>query len=69
VHNSTDVASADVVRSDDPTQSAAAAVKKRPSWAQTEGTPLPLGVTWIEQDRAFNFAVHSEHAESVTLLL
>jgi hypothetical protein len=69
VNNSIDVASADVVRSDDPTQPAAAAVKKRPSWAQTEGTPLPLGVTWIEQERAFNFAVHSEHAESVTLLL
>jgi glycogen operon protein len=30
---------------------------------------LPLGVTWIEQERAFNFAIHSEHAESVTLLL
>ena len=69
MHNSTDVASADVVRSDDPTQPAAAPVTKRPSWAQTEGTPLPLGVTWIEQERAFNFAVHSEHAESVTLLL
>jgi isoamylase len=69
VNNSTDVASADVVRSDDPTQSAAAAVTKRPSWAQTEGAPLPLGVTWIEQERAFNFALHSEHADSVTLLL
>ena len=30
---------------------------------------MPLGVTWIEEQRAFNFAVHSEHAESVTLLL
>ena len=69
MHNSTDVASADVVRSDDPTQPVAAAVTKRPSWAQIEGTPLPLGVTWIEQERAFNFAVHAEHAESVTLLL
>jgi isoamylase len=38
-------------------------------WEQAEGTPLPLGVTWIEEERAFNFAVHSEHAESVTLLL
>ena len=42
---------------------------KRPSWAQTEGTPLPLGVTWIEDEQAFNFAVHAEHAESVTLFL
>jgi len=30
---------------------------------------LPLGVTWIEKEQAFNFAVHAEHAESVTLLL
>src|SRR6202166_3510880 len=42
---------------------------KRATWEQAEGTPLPLGVTWIEPERAFNFAVHSEHAESVTLLL
>jgi len=46
-----------------------AAGTKRPTWAQAEGSPLPLGVTWIEEDQAFNFAVHSEHAESVTLLL
>jgi len=38
-------------------------------WEQAEGSPLPLGVTWIEEEQAFNFAVHSEHAESVTLLL
>lgn len=43
--------------------------QKRPTWAQTEGTPLPLGATWIEEEQAFNFAVHAEHAESVTLLL
>ena len=42
---------------------------KRPTWAQAEGSPLPLGVTWIKEDRAFNFAVHAEFAESVTLLL
>jgi len=45
------------------------ALTKRPTWEQVEGSPLPLGVTWIEQEQAFNFAVHSEHAESVTLLL
>jgi isoamylase len=39
------------------------------TWARTEGSPLPLGVTWIERDRAFNFAVHAEQAESVSLLL
>src|ERR1700688_5158621 len=42
---------------------------KRPLWEQAEGNPLPLGVKWIEEEQAFNFAVHSEHAESVTLLL
>ena len=42
---------------------------RRPTWEQAEGTPLPLGATWIEAEQAFNFAVHAEHAESVTLLL
>ena len=42
---------------------------KRRRWAEIEGSPLPLGVTWIEEEHAFNFALHSEHAESVTLLL
>ena len=42
---------------------------KRPQWEQTEGTPLPLGATWIEEERAFNFSVYAEHAENVTLLL
>jgi isoamylase len=42
---------------------------KRPRWEQTEGSPLPLGVTWIKEEQAFNFAVHAEHAESVTLML
>lgn len=42
---------------------------KRPTWDQAEGSPLPLGVEWIEKEQAFNFAVHSEHAESVSLLL
>ena len=38
-------------------------------WAQVEGSPLPLGATWIEDEQAFNFAVYTEHAESVTLFL
>ena len=42
---------------------------RRQTWEQAEGTPLPLGATWIEAEQAFNFAVHAEHAESVTLLL
>jgi len=43
--------------------------EKRNTWEQSEGSPLPLGVTWIEEEQAFNFSIHSEHAESVTLLL
>lgn len=42
---------------------------QRPTWEQVEGSPLPLGACWIEAEQAFNFAVHAEHAESVTLLL
>jgi isoamylase len=42
---------------------------KTATWEQVEGSPLPLGCTWVDEERAFNFAVCSEHAESVTLLL
>src|SRR5215470_7384254 len=48
---------------------ATASCCKRPTWAQIEGTPLPLGATWIEDEQAFNFAVYAEHAESLSLLL
>lgn len=41
----------------------------RLSWAHKEGLPLPLGVTWIEEEQAFNFAICAEPAESVTLFL
>ena len=40
-----------------------------PRWAADEGLPFPLGVTWIEKERAFNFALYSKHAETVELLL
>ena len=40
----------------------AAAKRKRLTWEQVEGSPLPLGATWIENEQAFNFAVHAEHA-------
>ena len=46
-----------------------AASQRRRTWAHTEGLPLPLGVTWTEEDQAFNFAVCAEHAESVKLFL
>jgi glycogen operon protein len=39
------------------------------SWASLEGLPFPLGATWVPQEEAWNFAVYSEHAEQVTLLL
>src|SRR5262245_29546362 len=51
------------------TEATTAKHAKRSTWEQVEGSPLPLGVTWIEDEEAFNFAVHAEHAESVTLLL
>jgi glycogen operon protein len=49
--------------------SATAPLAKLPTWEQSEGSPLPLGANWMEEEEAFNFAVHSEHADSVTLLL
>jgi isoamylase len=60
---------ADVDRPSEVAHPVPTALTKRPTWAQAEGSPLPLGVTWIEEEQAFNFAVHAEHAESVTLLL
>ncbi|MGH9335635.1 MAG: glycogen debranching protein, partial [Vicinamibacteria bacterium] len=38
-------------------------------WAAVEGSPFPDGVSWVEEEQAYNFALYSEHAESVTLLL
>jgi isoamylase len=42
---------------------------KTATWERVEGSPLPLGATWIEEEQAFNFAICGERAESVTLLL
>jgi len=41
---------------------------KSRNWAVTEGLPLPLGATWLQREQAFNFAIYTEHAESLTLL-
>jgi glycogen operon protein len=38
-------------------------------WTKFEGFPFPLGVSWIEQEEAYNFALYSKHARGVTLLL
>jgi glycogen operon protein len=37
-------------------------------WARREGLPYPLGVSWVAEDRAYNFALYSKHATSVRLL-
>jgi glycogen operon protein len=39
------------------------------SSASAEGTILPLGAAWIAEERAFNFSLYAQHAESVVLLL
>src|ERR1019366_6018377 len=38
-------------------------------WDRQEGTPGPMGVTWVESLRAWNFALYSRRATGVTLLL
>jgi glycogen operon protein len=38
-------------------------------WTAEEGAPAPLGVTWLEDEQALNFALYSKHATEVTLLL
>jgi isoamylase len=40
----------------------------RVPWARIEGLPSPLGATWYADARAWNFALYSKHATSVTLL-
>jgi isoamylase len=41
----------------------------RRGWAAREGLPYPLGVTFVEDEQAYNFALYSKHAAGVTLLL
>lgn len=38
------------------------------SWYSREGSPNPLGVVWLKEERAFNFALYSNHATGVSLL-
>ena len=40
-----------------------------PPWEELEGTPIPLGVTWVGSQKAWNAAIYSRHATSVVLLL
>ena len=46
-----------------------AAAEGRRGWAEDEGVPRPLGVTYLAEAHAYNFALYSKHAERVTLLL
>jgi len=41
----------------------------RPTWASRDGSPSPLGATWIPSERAYNFALYSKYADKVTLFL
>ena len=38
-------------------------------YVRDEGSPWPLGATWVESQGGFNFALYSRNATSVTLLL
>src|SRR4051812_45004499 len=38
-------------------------------WFAAEGSPFPLGASWVAQQSAFNFALYSRHARAVTLQL
>jgi isoamylase len=38
-------------------------------WRQIEGSPQPLGATWLSKENTHNFALYSRHASGVTLLL
>ncbi len=38
-------------------------------WDRSEGTPGPMGVSWIPSLQAWNFALYSRRATGVTLLL
>jgi len=39
------------------------------TWESTEGDSYPLGLTYIGSEDAYNFAIYSRHATSVTLLI
>ncbi|NND99294.1 MAG: glycogen-debranching protein, partial [Pirellulaceae bacterium] len=40
-----------------------------PNWEKTDGTPRPLGVTWLEHEQAYNFSIYAGDARTVTLLM
>ncbi len=48
---------------------AATAAAALDPWSTIEGSACPLGVTWVPEQQACNFALYARHATSVTLLL
>jgi glycogen operon protein len=42
---------------------------KPPNWAAVDGAPTPLGLRYIAEESAYNFALYSKYATAVTLLL
>ncbi|WPP49818.1 glycogen debranching protein [Catalinimonas niigatensis] len=42
-------------------------IKSMLSWKATEGSAYPLGVSYVPQEDAYNFALYSKHATSVIL--
>jgi glycogen operon protein len=47
----------------------AVAARTRHRWEAVDGSPAPLGATWVEDEEAYNFALFSRHATGVMLLL
>jgi glycogen operon protein len=39
------------------------------AWEREEGSPTPVGATWVESEQAWNFSLYSRNATAVTLLL
>ncbi|MCA9125571.1 MAG: glycogen-debranching protein [Planctomycetales bacterium] len=51
------------------THTAAVRPTRVPNWEKNDGTPRPLGVTWLEHEQAYNFALYGGNASKVTLQL
>ena len=41
---------------------------RKSSWSVLNGQPFPLGLQWLPQEQAYNFALYSKHATRVELL-
>jgi pullulanase/glycogen debranching enzyme len=44
-------------------------IQNKNNWKTIQGNDYPLGVTYIKEGDAFNFALYSKHATKITLLL